>query len=276
VPAGTLSALLWRFPAGIISVTPLMRIFNAANTALVIGNAGATSLAFDTSTAGQFNAATLPTPLSLSAGTYRATVNTTRYVFRSNFFGGGSITRGSITAVQGRFGSPGSAPASTSTAAYLPDIDFTPTATGVIPTSLAVPVSLGAPTASVELSVAPASLAVPVSLGAPTASVELSASPAALSIPVSLGDPAIRFVARPAPLAVPVSLGAPTVTRVNTSGANWSDFAGIIEGARQDAALNAERRRNPVDCPEHGWPLETNSRGTLHCQFGGHVVTPGR
>lgn len=315
VPAGTLSALRWRFPAGIISVTPVMRIFNASGTALAIGTAGATSLAFDTSTAGQFNAATLPTPLVLTAGTYRATVNTTRYVFKSGFFTSGSITRGSITAVQGRFGSPGSAPSSTSTATYFPDIDFTATGSPAEPAGLAVPVGIGAPSVNAGLSVAPSGLAVAVGQGEPTVgqpsavpdslavatglgapSITLAGSapdglsvavglgepsvvtaytvaPDSLSVPVGLGAPAIVLTSAPAGLAVPVGLGSPTVGQATGSG-GWHDFGGIIQGAINDARINDERRRNPVECPVHGWPLKRTPRG-LHCQFGGHVVAGG-
>lgn len=109
----------WRWPTIAPSVTPVIRIYNASGT-LVAG-----PISFDTSTVDAWNTAGASSPVSLSAGTYRVTVNTTRYVARSGYFSGGSITRGSITGVQSRFGSPGSAPASTSTATYFIDIDFT-------------------------------------------------------------------------------------------------------------------------------------------------------
>lgn len=135
VPAGDINFLRWRWPAGAISVTPLMRLFNAGGTALEIGGTGVTTLAFDTSTADQFNSATPASPFAVSAGTYRATVNTTRYIFKSGFFSGGPVVRGDITGVQSRFGSPGSAPTSTSTTLYGPDIDFTAASS---PTPIAV------------------------------------------------------------------------------------------------------------------------------------------
>lgn len=131
VPAGNANKFRWRFPAIPSGVTPLMRLFNAGGTALAIGPASATTLAFDTSTNDAWNNATPPAPVALSAGTYRATINTTRYVFIGSFFAGGPITRAGVTAVQSRFGSPGSAPASTSNTLYTPDMDFTATAGGL-------------------------------------------------------------------------------------------------------------------------------------------------
>lgn len=124
VPAGTAAKFRWRFPAVASGVTPLIRLFNAGGTALEIGGTGVTTIGFDTSTNDAWNNATPPSPVALSAGTYRVTVNTTRYIFVAGFFSGGSITRGDVTAVQSRFGSPGSAPASTSNTLYTPDIDF--------------------------------------------------------------------------------------------------------------------------------------------------------
>jgi hypothetical protein len=74
-------------------------------------------------------------------------------------------------------------------------------------------------------------------------------------------------------LAVPVELGSPTVGQAAGAG-GWHDFGGIIQGAIEDARINAERRLNPIECPVHGWPLKRTVHG-LHCQFGGHVVAGG-
>lgn len=119
VPAGTAS-FRWRWPAVAPVVTPQVRVFNASG-ALVAG-----PIAFDSSTLSAWNTAGANSPIALSAGTYRVTVNTNRYPARSGFFSGGSITRGFITGVQSRFGAVGNAPASTSAATYFIDIDFTP------------------------------------------------------------------------------------------------------------------------------------------------------
>lgn len=121
VPDGTAS-FRWRWPAIAPVVTPQIRVYDAGGT-LVAG-----PISFDTTTTSAWNTAGSGSPVSLSAGTYRVVVNTTRYPARSGFFSGGSITRGDITGVQSRFGSPGSAPTSMSTATYFVDVDFTATA----------------------------------------------------------------------------------------------------------------------------------------------------
>lgn len=141
------------------------------------------------------------------------------------------------------------------------------------PAALAVATALGQPIVTPAPS-SPDGLAVPVVLGEPAVTTVYSVSPDGLSVPLTPGAPAIVRTAAPDGLAVSVSLGAPVVGQA-TGSAGYSDFGGIIMGAIEDARLNAERRRNPVECPEHGWPLETNSRGVKHCKFGGHVVTGG-
>lgn len=115
--AGSISRFRWHFPAVAPSVTPAIRLYNAAG-ALVA------SVPFDTGTLDAWNWATPGSPISVTAGTYRATVTTTRYPALSGFFSG-PITRGPITAVQGRFTSGDAAPTSASTAAYFVDVDFT-------------------------------------------------------------------------------------------------------------------------------------------------------
>lgn len=142
-----------------------------------------------------------------------------------------------------------------------------------LPASLAIPLALGAPEASQPVRT-PTSLTIPISLGEPTVTYQLEAAPASLAVPITLGAPAIRFKAIPAGLSIPISLGQPTVTRVSEAGGGWSTLRSVIESARQDAVLNAERRRHPIECPVDGWPLEQNSAGVLHCPFGGHIITP--
>lgn len=162
-------------------------------------------------------------------------------------------------------------PSDLAVATALGQLAVTPAASA--PNGLAVATALGQPAVTPAPS-APDGLAVSVSLGEPTVITAYSVSPDGLSVPLTLGAPAIVRTAAPDGLAVSVTLGAPEVGRA-PGGGGWHDFAGIIEGARQDARLNAERRRNPVDCPIHNWPLETNSRGVKHCKFGGHVVATG-
>lgn len=114
----------WYWPNLTPSVTPAMRIYTTAG-ALVAG-----PIAFNSTTLGAYNAA--GAGVALTAGTYDVVVNTTHYVFLAGFFASGSVTRGAITGVQGRFSTPGTPPSSgsTSTTAYGPDIDWTPTGGG--------------------------------------------------------------------------------------------------------------------------------------------------
>jgi hypothetical protein len=118
VPAGKIHRFRWPFPALSPSVTPQIRLYDASGT-LVAG-----PFSFDSTTLSSWNWATPSSPISVSAGTYRATVNTTRYPAKSGFFSSGSVIRGSVTAVQGRFGSGVVAPTSTSANSYLVDIEF--------------------------------------------------------------------------------------------------------------------------------------------------------
>lgn len=272
VPAGT-ATFRWRWPAVAPVVTPTIRVYDSGGT-LVAG-----PISFDTTTLGVFNYAGAASPVALSAGTYRVTVNTNRYVFLAGFFTSGSITRGDITGVQSRFGSPGSAPASTSTASYGVDIDFTPTMS-LSPGGIEVPVSLGAPTAAFAAApAAPTGVEVPVSLGAPTSSFSLTpAAPAGIEVPVTLGAPAVYHYVRPDGIEVPITLGAPTIEAPPgpapvTETGSWMGLLAAMNSARADAELNRERARNPVECPYDGWPLKPTSRG-LHCEFGGHIITP--
>lgn len=114
----------WRWPALQPSVTPVMRIFSTSGTLL------AGPIAFNSTTLGQFNSA--GTGVDLPAGTYDFTVNTTHYTYILNFFAGGSVTRGAITGVQGRFSSPGTAPSlgTVTNTIYGPDFDWTPAGSG--------------------------------------------------------------------------------------------------------------------------------------------------
>ncbi len=52
------------------------------------------------------------------------------------------------------------------------------------------------------------------------------------------------------------------------------DLVAIIDEARHEHEKAERRRRQPLDCPEHQWPLQPLEGGQYHCKFGGHVVTP--
>lgn len=67
------------------------------------------------------------TSASLAAGTYDVIWSTTRYKAISGFFSGGSVTRGNITGVTGKFNPTlDAAPNNDTTAAFMVDIDHVP------------------------------------------------------------------------------------------------------------------------------------------------------
>jgi hypothetical protein len=123
VPDGTFNTVRSRFPA-LAGATVKPRIYSDAGTLLWPATLG-TAAPFDTTTNDAWNSATISGGLSVSAGTYRLCQVVTRYVALGGFFSGGSITRGSITGIQGTFDGGDVFPASTSTATYFVDGDFT-------------------------------------------------------------------------------------------------------------------------------------------------------
>lgn len=126
LPAGTINYLRVYWPAVAPGGTPVVHLWNGAGTLVQTVN-------FDTTTLSAWNNATPTTPIAVTAGTYYVSWGTTRYKAIVGFFSGGSVARGSITAVEGRFASVGSFPASTSAAAYVADLDFTPSGGGATP-----------------------------------------------------------------------------------------------------------------------------------------------
>jgi hypothetical protein len=91
---------------------------------------------------------------------------------------------------------------------------------------------------------------------------------------------AAAFLAKPmtAALSVTVTLTASATNGEPPepeSGGSWETLRGIVAEARADHARNQERIQNPIDCPEHQWPLEQGPDGVLHCKFGGHTVGHG-
>lgn len=115
---GNINFLRWRCPSVAPSVTPAFRIYDASN------NLVATVALDGAVTTSAWNIGTPVAPIALSAGTYRASINTTEYLARSGFFNSGPIVRGDITAVQGRFANGIAAPGGASNSAYFVDIDF--------------------------------------------------------------------------------------------------------------------------------------------------------
>ena len=99
-------------------------------------------------------------------------------------------------------------------------------------------------------------LAVPVAVGAPTLSQTL--------------EPSFEIAA--GALRVPIGLGSVSLSQPPARVGSWNSLLGIVREARADHVRNREREANPIDCPEHGWPLELTPKGR-HCKFGGHLVT---
>lgn len=243
IPSGLVTPR-WRWPTVASAVTPKMRIFDSGGT-LVNG----TVYDFDTTTLDAWNSSP---QISLSAGTYRFTINTTRYVAKSGFFSGGSVTRGEITGVESNFGSPGSAPTSTSTATYFIDIDLVTTLTAT--TTMA----------ATEAMTASGTVVYP-------ADVTMAATEAmTLAGFVGLGGVVEMTGSQALSLAGTVSGGA-------TPAGSWDGLQSVVDYARAVHAQQELRDADPVECPDHRWPLTpVPGKRAWHCQFGGHVVYRGR
>jgi hypothetical protein len=56
-----------------------------------------------------------------------------------------------------------------------------------------------------------------------------------------------------------------------SSGAGWEGLLTGVNEARAAHELAQLKKRNPVECPQHFWPLEF-ARGVYHCKYGGHIV----
>lgn len=206
-------------------------------------------------TGGTWNTITFDTPVAVDASTlYRAVLHSAagRYVATLSFFAG-DVVNGDITADangddptglgslrQGTFAisaTPTYPSGAGNGTCYFVDVEYTAGVAPdvVVPDSIALAVALGQPTVDAALAVAPDSIRLAATAGQPT-------------------------VTTPAPIPADTQSG-------------WNGLLAVRRSADADHRYNAERERNPIDCPEHGWPLTPTGRG-LHCQFGGHVVTP--
>lgn len=56
-----------------------------------------------------------------------------------------------------------------------------------------------------------------------------------------------------------------------SDGAGWDGLLSGLNEARAAHELAELKKRNPVECPQHFWPLEF-ARGVYHCKYGGHIV----
>lgn len=147
----------------------------------------------------------------------------------------------------------------------------------VLPSGIAVPAAAGSPTLAQHLTVAPTGLATAAALGSPTLAQSPAVAPGGIAVPVALGAPTLAqavapgFAIAPAGTAVPVTIGSMSLSQAVPRTGGWESLSAMAREAALDHQRELERRRNPIDCPIHGWPLEVTSRGK-HCKFGGHVV----
>jgi hypothetical protein len=247
--AGTVSGVRFYATATVSGTyTALLYRVDAADTPSPAGTLLATKTMSGAPAGGTWNTVTFDTPQSVTTSTlYRACIfsGAGRYVATTSFFTV-DLVNGDITADangddpvglgslrNGAFAIDASAIYPSGGGGTCYFVDFEFTATGG------------------DTAITPTGIAAPITLGAPTV--------------------AIQGIA-PDGIESQMTLGAPTITTPAPAG-GWNGLMAVIESARQDARVNAERRRNPLDCPQHGWPL-VRVRGVLHCQFGGHVITP--
>ena len=113
------------------------------------------------------------------------------------------------------------------------------------------------------------------STGALTASTSSTRSPA-----ITLGSTGSLAATVTSSRAITVTFSSSGLLTASVSGGDaaagsWETLRGLVLEAQADHARNQERIVNPIDCPEHGWPLDPGPNGVLHCLFGGHVVGHG-
>jgi hypothetical protein len=105
----------------------------------------------------------------------------------------------------------------------------------------------------------------------------LAVVPSGIAVSATPGTPTLAmitygFSAAPSGIAVSATAGAPSLAMVPTGdGSGWETIYGAIGEARGQHLKHAERRKRPVDCPVHLWPLEVVGN-VYHCKFGGHTV----
>lgn len=227
----------------------------AADVPTPAGTLLASKVAGATPAGGTWNTILFDTPVSVTTATlYRAALHSGagRYVATLSFFGS-DLVNGDITADangddpvglgtlrNGTFAisaTAGAYPGGGGGTCYFVDVEFTAGAGGTItPGSIALGVAVGQPAVTATLTVAPDSIRLAAATGQPTVTT----------------PPPEPAEARPG---------------------GWNGLLAVRRSADADHRANIERERNPVDCPAHGWPLTKTGRG-LHCEFGGHVVTP--
>jgi hypothetical protein len=244
-------------------------------------------------TGGTWNTITFDTPVAVATNTlYRAGIfsGAGRYVATTLFFAS-DVVNGDITGDangddpvglgslrQGTFAINATAtyPSGAGNGTcYFADVEFTAGAAPLAPSGIEVPFALGTPAAAFTANAVPAGIEVPIALGAPVAAFANSAAPAGIEIPIALGAPTVLMTVRPNGIEVPIALGEPAVDApagpAPEAVGSWYGLLNVLQQARADHQINAERDANPLDCPQHGWPLDRSARG-LHCRYGGHLV----
>lgn len=203
-------------------------------------------------TGGTWNTITFDTPVSVVSGTlYRAALfsGAGRYVATAAFFGA-DVVNGDITADangddpvglgtlrNGTFAinATPAYPGSGGGTCYFVDVEFTAGETPAV--------------------ITPASIALLAAPGGPSITLPRAVAGSAAAL-VRLGQPTI-------------TTPAPEPGTATSSG--WNGLLNVLRSAQQQHRVNQERIEHPLDCPQHGWPLDRSDRG-LHCRFGGHLV----
>lgn len=150
-------------------------------------------------------------------------------------------------------------------------------ALSVAPSGATAAATAGSPTLTWSASIAPSGATAAATAGSPAVGQALSVAPSGIAVSATAGTPALSqtiepgFSVAPDGIAVTAVAGSPTLVQTVARTGGWGTLSAIVREARQDHAREQERLSNPIDCPEHGWPLELTPRGR-HCKFGGHVV----
>jgi hypothetical protein len=112
-----------------------------------------------------------------------------------------------------------------------------------------------------------------VSMGVTQALSAAGALASTTSMPVSQGLTLAGLLSYSVafPLTVDLSLAGTVSGGTVETPSGWETIRGAINEAKAQHLKHEERRRRPIDCPVHLWPLEIKGN-IYHCKFGGHIV----